>query len=43
MLAGDGAEAFADTRPEIERVDQKYFDTERRRLQLEKAQALEKA
>ncbi|MFT3805867.1 MAG: isoaspartyl peptidase/L-asparaginase [Arenimonas sp.] len=43
MLAGDGAEAFADTRAEIERVDPKYFDTERRRLQLEKAKALEKS
>lgn len=37
MLAGDGAEAFADTRPEIERVSPDWFDTERRRQQLEEA------
>jgi len=37
MLAGDGAEAFADTRPEIERVGPEWFDTERRRQQLEDA------
>jgi beta-aspartyl-peptidase (threonine type) len=41
MLAADGAEKFADTRPEIERVDNHWFDTERRREQLRKAQALE--
>lgn len=43
MLAGDGAEAFADTRPEIERVRNDWFDTERRRRALEKAQAEETA
>ncbi|GAB2608751.1 isoaspartyl peptidase/L-asparaginase [Lysobacter erysipheiresistens] len=39
MLAGDGAEAFADSRPEIERVPNDWFDTEHRRRALEKAQA----
>lgn len=38
MLAGAGAEAFADTRPEIERVPNSWFDTEHRRRALEKAQ-----
>lgn len=37
MLAADGAEAFADTRPEIERVPNHWFDTEHRRRALEKA------
>ncbi|MGY1425606.1 isoaspartyl peptidase/L-asparaginase family protein [Lysobacter sp. A289] len=39
MLAGEGAEAFADTQPGIERVSNDWFDTERRRRALEKAQA----
>lgn len=43
MLAGPGAEKFADSRPEIERVPNDWFDTERRRRQLEAAQAKEKA
>lgn len=43
MLAGAGAEAFADSRPELERVPNSWFDTERRRKQLEEAQADEKA
>lgn len=43
MLAGAGAEAFADTRPEIERVPNSYFDTPKRRQQLEKAQREEAA
>jgi beta-aspartyl-peptidase (threonine type) len=43
MLAGVGAEKFADGRPEIERVANNWFDTERRRKQLEEAQAKEKA
>jgi beta-aspartyl-peptidase (threonine type) len=43
MLAGLGAEKFADTRPELERVENSWFDTERRRQQLEAAQAKEKA
>ncbi|HET8818694.1 MAG TPA: isoaspartyl peptidase/L-asparaginase [Xanthomonadaceae bacterium] len=38
MLAGEGAERFADTRPGIERVPNDWFDTERRREQLEAAQ-----
>ncbi|HVI25845.1 MAG TPA: isoaspartyl peptidase/L-asparaginase [Xanthomonadaceae bacterium] len=41
MLAGAGAEAFADTRPEIERVANTWFDTDTRRRQLEQAQAAE--
>lgn len=43
MLAGAGAEAFADTRPELERVPNSWFDTDVRRKQLEKAQAAEQA
>jgi beta-aspartyl-peptidase (threonine type) len=42
MLAGAGAEAFADTLPEIERVPNAWFDTPHRREQLEKAQRAEK-
>ncbi|MFD0739972.1 isoaspartyl peptidase/L-asparaginase family protein [Lysobacter koreensis] len=38
MLAGAGAEAFADSRPEIERVPNSWFDTPPRRRALEKAQ-----
>lgn len=38
MLAAQGAEAFADTRPELERVRNDWFDTEPRRRQLERAQ-----
>ncbi|QSX76628.1 isoaspartyl peptidase/L-asparaginase [Lysobacter arenosi] len=43
MLAGAGAEAFADTRPEIDRVPNNWFDTDKRRQQLEKAQREEAA
>ncbi len=43
MLAGVGAEAFADTRPEIARVANRWFDTERRREQLEQARKRERA
>lgn len=43
MLAGQGAEAFADTRPEIERVPNTWFDTDTRREQLQKAKAAEQA
>ena len=43
MLATVGAEHFADTRPEIERVPQTYYGTARRRKQLEDARALEAA
>ena len=42
MLAGAGAEKFADTLPEIARVANSWFDTPQRRQQLEKAQAREK-
>uniref|UniRef100_UPI002FC64AF2 isoaspartyl peptidase/L-asparaginase family protein n=1 Tax=Sphingopyxis sp. TaxID=1908224 RepID=UPI002FC64AF2 len=43
MLAGVGAEKFADTRPEIARVPNDWFDTPQRRQQLDKAQAREEA
>ena len=43
MLIGDGAEAFADTRPELERVGNDWFDTDHRREQLEQARAREEA
>ena len=43
MLAGPGAEAFADSRPEIERVANSWFDTDHRRRALEKAQREEAA
>src|SRR5690606_4972839 len=38
MLAGAGAEAFADTHKDIERVANTWFDTDSRRRALEKAQ-----
>lgn len=38
MLAGAGAEAFADTQKDIERVPNAWFDTDSRRRALEKAQ-----
>lgn len=41
FLAAEGAEAFADTRPEIERVGNDWFNTERRRQQLEAARERE--
>jgi beta-aspartyl-peptidase (threonine type) len=43
MLAGSGAERFADTQPQIERVDPEYFDTEKRWAQLQDAKAKEAA
>ncbi|HEY0661100.1 MAG TPA: isoaspartyl peptidase/L-asparaginase [Lysobacter sp.] len=43
MLAGTGAEKFADTRPEIARVRNDWFDTDRRRKQLDEARAKEKS
>lgn len=43
MLMGQGAEAFADTRKDIERVPNTWFDTEIRRKQLEAAKAREDA
>lgn len=42
MLAGPGAEAFADTRKEIRRVPNRWFDTEHRRRALEEAQRTER-
>jgi len=42
MLAGAGAEKFADTLPDIVRVPNAWFDTERRRRQLDDAQTKEK-
>ncbi len=38
LLAGAGAEQFADTRPEINRVEPNYFDTEHRLEQLKQTQ-----
>lgn len=43
LLAAAGAEAFADTRPEIARVATDWFDTPRRREQLEQARQREQA
>ena len=43
MLAGEGAEKFADTQKGIERVDPKYFDTDKRWKQLQDAKAKEAA
>jgi L-asparaginase / beta-aspartyl-peptidase len=43
MLMGQGAEAFADTRKDIERVPNTWFDTDIRRKQLEAAKAREDA
>ncbi len=43
MLAAEGAERFADTRPEIERVAPAWFGTERRLAQWHEAQAYERA
>ena len=42
MLAGTGAEKFADTLPDIVRVPNAWFDTERRHKQLDDAQTKEK-
>ena len=43
MLVAQGAEQFADTQPQIERVDPKYFDTEKRWQQLQDAKAEQQA
>lgn len=43
MLAGEGAEKFADTQKDIERVDPKYYDTDKRWKQLQDAKAKEAA
>ena len=42
MLAGSGAEHFADTRPEIARVEPAYFDTKHRLKQLRQTQEEER-
>ena len=42
LLAGTGAEAFADLHDDIARVPNSYFDTDERRRQLELAQARER-
>jgi beta-aspartyl-peptidase (threonine type) len=42
MLAGDGAEAFADGFDDIERVGNAWFDTDARREQLQRAQERER-
>lgn len=41
MMAGAGAEKFADQHPDIERVAPDWFDTQRRREQLERARERE--
>lgn len=43
MLIGAGAERFADTQAQIERVPNDWFDTDARRAQLEQEQAHERA
>jgi len=43
MLAGEGAERFADIQKDIQRVDPKYFDTDKRLHQLQDAKAKEAA
>jgi beta-aspartyl-peptidase (threonine type) len=43
MLAGTGAEQFADSLPDIERVPNNWFDTERRLKQWREAQAKKQA
>ncbi len=43
MLAGAGAEAFADTRSDIARVANTWFDTDKRRRQLDVARSKQQA
>ena len=43
MMISAGAERFADTQPQIERVTNEWFDTETRRAQLDQEQARERA
>lgn len=43
MMISAGAEQFADTQPQIERVTNEWFDTETRRAQLDQEQARERA
>ncbi len=42
LLIGEGAERFADTRPDIARVDNAWFDTDTRHVQLLQEQARER-
>ena len=43
MMISAGAEQFADTQPQIERVANDWFDTDTRRAQLDQAQARERS
>ena len=43
MMIGAGAERFADTQPQIERVSNDWFDTDTRRAQLDQEQARERS
>ena len=43
MMIGAGAERFADTQPQIERVNNDWFDTDTRRVQLDQEQARERS
>jgi beta-aspartyl-peptidase (threonine type) len=43
MMISAGAEQFADTQPQIERVSNDWFDTDTRRAQLDQEQARERA
>ena len=43
MMISAGAERFADTQPQIERVTNAWFDTDTRRAQLDQEQARERA
>jgi beta-aspartyl-peptidase (threonine type) len=43
MMIGTGAERFADTQPQIERVSNDWFDTDTRRAQLGQEQARERS
>lgn len=43
MMMGAGAERFADTQPQIERVANHWFDTDTRRAQLDQEQARERS
>jgi beta-aspartyl-peptidase (threonine type) len=42
MMISAGAEQFADTQPQIERVENTWFDTDTRRAQLDQEQARER-
>ena len=43
MMIGAGAERFADSQPQIERVSNDWFDTDTRRAQLDQEQARERS